>query len=46
MPADTTANIFWRKNRDPKNWADKQQVEHQGSVGIKTVIDTLSGEKY
>ncbi len=46
MPADTTANIFWRKNRDPKNWADKQQVEHQGSVDILHIIEELSGDKF
>lgn len=26
-PPDTTACIFWLKNRDPKNWRDKQEVE-------------------
>ncbi|WP_320194971.1 helix-turn-helix domain-containing protein [Agrobacterium rosae] len=28
-PPDTTAGIFWMKNRDPKNWRDKQEVELQ-----------------
>lgn len=27
-PPDTTAAIFWLKNRQPKNWRDKQEVEH------------------
>jgi hypothetical protein len=26
-PPDTTAAIFWLKNRQPKNWRDKQEVE-------------------
>ena len=29
---DTTAAIFWLKNRQPKLWRDKQDVEHSGSV--------------
>ena len=28
-PPDTTAGIFWLKNRDAKNWRDKQEVELQ-----------------
>ena len=29
---DTTAQIFWLKNRKPKEWRDKQEIEHSGSV--------------
>jgi transposase-like protein len=29
---DTTAQIFWLKNRQPQDWRDKQQVEHSGTV--------------
>lgn len=40
---DTTAAIFWLKNRKPAEWRDKQDVEHTGSVEItkieRTVID-------
>jgi hypothetical protein len=28
MPADTTAAIFWVKNRRPEEWRDKTVVEH------------------
>ena len=28
VPPDTTALIFWLKNRQPQKWRDKQQVEH------------------
>ena len=29
---DTTAQIFWLKNRKPKDWRDKQEIEHSGNV--------------
>lgn len=29
---DTTAQIFWLKNRKPKEWRDKQEIEHSGNV--------------
>ena len=35
---DTTAQIFWLKNRKPDVWRDKKDVELTGSVGI---ADTL-----
>ena len=28
IPGDTTAQIFWLKNRKPKNWKDKQNTEN------------------
>jgi hypothetical protein len=28
VPPDTTADIFWMKNRDPQHWRDSQQLEH------------------
>ena len=28
VPPDTTAAIFWLKNRDPQHWRDVQNVEH------------------
>ena len=31
---DTTACIFWLKNRDPNRWRDKQDIEHSGGVTI------------
>jgi len=33
-PPDTAAAIFWLKNRDPKNWRDKQEVEHSGEMRV------------
>lgn len=32
-PPDTTAAIFWLKNRQPRNWRDKQDIEHSGNIG-------------
>jgi hypothetical protein len=31
-PPDTTAGIFWLKNRRPDKWRDKRDVEHTGTV--------------
>lgn len=31
-PPDTTAAIFWLKNRKPGEWRDKQETELSGSV--------------
>ena len=33
-PPDTAAAFIWLKNRDPKRWRDKQEVEHTGVVGV------------
>lgn len=37
IPPDTTAQIFWLKNRKPHNWRDKQEYED------RTAIDKLDG---
>lgn len=29
---DTTAQIFWLKNRKTREWRDKQQIEHSGEI--------------
>ena len=34
-PPDTTAAIFWLKNRRPAEWRDKQEIEHKGGVTIQ-----------
>lgn len=33
-PPDSTAMIFWLKNRKPGEWRDKQEHEHSGSVTV------------
>lgn len=32
VPPDTTAQIFWLKNRKPDQWREKQQVDISGSL--------------
>lgn len=29
-PPDTTAAIFWLKNRQPEKWRDRQEIRHEG----------------
>lgn len=41
---DTTAQIFWLKNRKPAEWRDKQQVEHSGEV-TNTVVEMTPEER-
>lgn len=31
---NTTALIFWLKNRKPKEWRDKQELEHSGDINF------------
>lgn len=33
-PPDTTAAIFWLKNRKPDQWRDKQEIEHSGQIAL------------
>lgn len=34
---DTTAAIFWLKNRKPHEWRDKREVDHSGEITNKNV---------
>ncbi len=36
-PPDTTAAIFWLKNRKPVDWRDKQELEHSGDLTVQVV---------
>lgn len=36
IPPDTTAQIFWLKNRRPDKWRDKQNFEINGSLKAET----------
>lgn len=36
-PAETTAQIFWLKNRKPKQWRDKQEID--ANVNIKQKLE-------
>lgn len=39
---DTTAAIFWLKNRKPDQWREKQAVEHSGEVKFTWQTDQQS----
>lgn len=40
---DTTACIFWLKNRDPKNWRDKTEVKHDASEAFTSLWQRIGG---
>ncbi len=42
-PPDTTAAIFWLKNRRPDLWRDKHAVEHSGEIA--TPVRDMSDEE-
>jgi hypothetical protein len=41
-PPDTTAAIFWLKNRKPDEWRDKAHVEHGGTVEVTDARERLA----
>ena len=36
-PPDTTAAIFWLKNRKPDEWRDIKAIEHSGGIEHRTI---------
>jgi hypothetical protein len=38
-PPETTAAIFWLKNRQPARWRDKQEIEHSGDPAFLTALE-------
>lgn len=42
---DTTAQIFWLKNRRPAAWRDKQDIEHSGTMTNKIDMSALTVEE-
>lgn len=42
---DTTAQIFWLKNRRPERWRDKQNIEHSGNVDVRKVYEDMTEEE-
>ena len=42
---DTTAQIFWLKNRKPAEWRDKQELEHSGNMKISNPYEGLTTEE-
>lgn len=43
-PPDTTAAIFWLKNRNPAQWRDKQEHEHSGGIEFTFDLDKASND--
>ena len=41
IPGDTTAQIFWLKNRKPGKWRDKQEYEDR--TAIEKLDEILKG---
>lgn len=41
---DTTAMIFWLKNRQPKKWRDKQDIQHSGTIGSELSDEDLDAK--
>ena len=39
---DTTAQIFWLKNRKPKNWRDKPVTEEEGNEALKELAKAIA----
>lgn len=45
---DTTAQIFWLKNRKPKEWRDKQEIDTniKGTVTLEHYLRECEGEEF
>lgn len=44
VPPDTTAMIFWLKNRRPAQWRDQQVVKHEGEVTVRSAAVSALAE--
>ena len=42
IPPDTTAQIFWLKNRKKAQWRDKVEVEKMGTIQKIEIINDLT----
>lgn len=45
VPPDVTACIFWLKNRKPKEWRDKQNIEQSGEMVVNIIDNIPRGTK-
>lgn len=43
IPPDTTAQIFWLKNRKPEQWRDKPKSESVSDKALAKAIEILGG---
>ena len=44
IPPDTTAQIFWLKNRKPDVWRDKKDIAVEGDIGMNLSNEQLDEE--
>lgn len=44
VPPDTTAQIFWLKNRRKDQWRDKTDHEHSGELAVTDTVDRPPNE--
>src|SRR5690625_2885606 len=42
---DTTAQIFWLKNRKPEVWRDRQDINHSGNIDSNNPFADLTTEE-
>lgn len=42
MPPDTTAQIFWLKNRKPNDWRDRREVQAEVTEGKETGVALMA----
>lgn len=40
-PPDTTACIFWLKNRKPEGWREKMDVAHSGAIQFERIVRSI-----
>ncbi|MFC6324030.1 helix-turn-helix domain-containing protein [Companilactobacillus baiquanensis] len=45
VPPDTTAAIFWLKNRKPDDWRDKHETELSGGLNVHNPYANLTDEE-
>lgn len=45
MKPDTTAIIFWLKNRKPNEWRDKQNVNHTGNINYSVDFSEITTDE-
>lgn len=45
QPPDTTAGIFWLKNRNPKHWRDKTETENMTTIKASFAINKMKTDK-
>ena len=45
VPPDVKAQIFWLKNRDPKNWRDRRGVEMDGRMTVPAITSDMTPQQ-